>query len=99
MKWVKGHDGIQGNKGSDALEKQGANKQNPDPLDLVIPRDFNIPGAKLPTLTQATMYKGILERRKSEPHNTTEKNLKLTHRAIKRITRNSEMNAMIWQST
>jgi len=99
MKWVKGHNGIQGNKGSDALAKQGANKWNPDPLDLAIPRDFDIPGAKLPTLTQATVYKGILERRKSEPHNTTEKNLKLTHRAIKRITGNSEMNAAIWQST
>jgi len=99
LKWVKGHDGIQGNKGSNALVKQGANKQNPDPLDLVIPRDFNIPGAKLPTLTQATVYKGILERRKSEPCNTTKKTLKLTHRAIKRITGNSETNTAIWQST
>ena len=26
MKWVKGHNGVQGNKGSDALAKQGANK-------------------------------------------------------------------------
>ena len=99
LKWVKGHDGIQGNEGSDALAKQGANKWNPDPLDLAIPRDFDIPGVKLPTLTQATAYKGILERRKSEPCNTIEKNLKLTHRAIKRITGNSETNTAIWQST
>ena len=31
--------------------------------------------------------------------NTTEKNLKLAHRAIKRITGNSEMNTAIWRST
>jgi len=48
---------------------------------------------------QATTYKGILEKRELEPHNTTKKNLKLTHTAIKRITGNSEMNAMIWQGT
>ena len=99
MKWVKGHDGIRGNEGSDALAKQGANKRIPDPLDLAIPIDFDVPGAKLSSLTQATAYKGILEKRKSVPRNTTEKNLKLAHRAIKRITGNSETNATIWRST
>jgi len=99
MKWVKGHNRIRGNEGSDALVKQGANKQNPDPLDLTIPIDFDVPGVKLSSLTPVTAYKGILEKRKSEPCNTTEKNLKLTHRAIKRITGNSETNAAIWRST
>jgi len=66
LKWVKGHNGIQGNEGSDVLVKQGANKRNTDPLNLDIPKEFDVQGAKLSTLTQATAYKGILERKKAE---------------------------------
>ena len=51
MQWVKGHDGNPGNEGSDALAKQGANKRRPDPLNLEVPTDFDVQGAKLPTLT------------------------------------------------
>jgi len=99
MKWVKGHDGIQGNEGSDALAKQGANKRTPDLLNLEIPIDFDIQGVKLSTLTQATAYKGILEQKKSEPRKTSKKNLNLTHIAIKRVTSESETNAAIWLNT
>jgi len=67
LKWVKGHNGTQGNEGSDVLAKQGANKQNPNPLNLDIPKEFDVQGAKLFSLTQATAYKGILERKKAEP--------------------------------
>jgi len=99
LQWVKGHNRVQGNKGSDALAKQGANKQTPDPLNLEIPKDFDVQGAKLPTLTQATAYKGILERKHTEPQKTSEKNLRLIHMAIKRMTKEVETNAAIWQST
>jgi len=99
LKWVKGHNGTQGNEGSDALVKQGANKQNPNPLNLDIPKEFNVQGAKLFTLTQATAYKGILERKKAELRKTSKKNLRLTCTAIKRITKKIETNATIWQST
>jgi ribonuclease HI len=99
MQWVKGHDGILGNEGSDALAKQGANKRHPDPLDLEIPAEFDIQGAKLPTLTQATAYRGILQQWQHEPRRTSEKNLQLSCTAIKRITGMIETNATIWQST
>ena len=99
MQWVKGHDGIQGNEGSDALAKQGANKRHPDPLNLEILTEFDVQGAKLPTLTQATAYRGILERKEPEPRNTTEKHLQLARMAIKRITGEVETNAAIWRST
>ena len=66
MQWVKGHDGNPGNEASDELAKQGANKRFPDPLNLEIPEEYDIRGAKLPTLTQATTYKGILERKQHE---------------------------------
>jgi len=99
MKWVKGHDGVQRNEGSDALAKQGANKQTPDTLNLEIPPEFDVQGVKLPTLTQVTAYKGILERRESEQYKTTEKNMKLTRTAIKRITGEAETDATIWLNT
>jgi len=61
MQWVKGHNRNEGNEGSNALAKQGTNKQQPDLLNLDIPKELDIQGAKLSTLTQATAYKGILE--------------------------------------
>ena len=99
LRWVKGHDGIEGNEGSDALAKQGANKRHPDPMNLEIPEDFDIQGAKLPTLTQATAYKGILERKQPEPRNTTEKNIRLTRTAIKGVTGEIETDNAIWKGT
>jgi len=54
-----------GNEESDRLAKLGANKQDPDKLDLEIPPEFNIQGAKLATLMQAMAYKGTLERKKT----------------------------------
>ena len=99
MQWVKGHNGDPGNKGSNTLAKQGANKRYPDTLNLEIPEEFDVQGAKLTTLTQATAYKGILEHKQNEPRNTTEKYLQLTQTAIKRITGEIETNATIWKNT
>jgi len=99
MQWVKGHNGNQGNEGSDALAKQGANKQRPDILNLEIPKDLDIHGAKLPMLTQATAYRGILERKQPEPRNTSEKIIQLTRIAVRRVTGEAETNAAIWLST
>jgi hypothetical protein len=98
MQWVKGHDRNQGNKGSDVLAKLGVNKRIPDPLNLEIPKDFDVQGAKLPTLMQVTAYKGILEQKQPEPRNTSERNLQLTRMAIKRITGEVETNAAIWRN-
>ena len=62
FQWVKGHNGDEGNEGSDALAKEGADKAEPDPLNLDIPKEFDLQGAKLATLTQALAYKGIKEK-------------------------------------
>ena len=98
LQWVKGHDGIQGNEGSDALAKLGANKEHPDPMNLEIPLDFDIQGAKLSTLTQAVAYKGILEQKQPDPRQTTTRNLRLTRMAIKRVTGGLETDAAIWKN-
>ena len=78
FQWVKGHNGTIGNKESDHLAKQGANKNNPDTLDLTIPMEFDLSGAKLATLTQAKAYKGIQQLKNRGPRMSTTRNIQLT---------------------
>jgi ribonuclease HI len=47
LRWVKGHNGITGNEESDQLAQVGAKKEREDELDLEIPMEFNIQGAKI----------------------------------------------------
>ncbi|KAH9979836.1 hypothetical protein BJV74DRAFT_779754, partial [Russula compacta] len=56
--WIKGHEGVLGNEESDKLVKEGANKDALDLLDMQIPKEFNLQGAKLITINQATAYQG-----------------------------------------
>jgi len=56
FKWVKGHEGNIGNKESDKLAKEGAEKEIPDRLNLNIAEELDIQGAKLAALNQATTY-------------------------------------------
>ena len=44
--WVKAHRGTLGNKESDKLAKEGAEKDRPDTLDLQIPPEFDLQGSK-----------------------------------------------------
>ena len=96
---MKGHNGTEGNEESDRLAKLGANKDTPDELNLKIPSEFDIQGAKLATLTQAMAYRGILERKKPELRNSTKNNLRLTRDAILQTTNEDKTEATIWNST
>jgi ribonuclease HI len=98
LQWVKGHNWTLGNEESDRLAKEGATKQNPDRLDLEIPAEFDIQGAKLSTLTQAKAYRGILEKKDVTTRNTTKNNLQLTRDAITNLTGKNETDATIWRS-
>jgi len=42
FQWVKGHDGVEGNKQCDWLAKEGAANPTPADLDLNIPDNFNV---------------------------------------------------------
>jgi ribonuclease HI len=99
FKWVKGHEGVEGNEMSDRLAKEGANKPLPDILDLSVPDVFNVQGAKLTSLTQSTAYKGIRESKPPPARQTSSDNIRMAMEAIERYTRNTETEATIWTST
>jgi ribonuclease HI len=67
FKWVKGHDGNLGNEQSDQLTKEGASKPEEDILLLKIPKEFDLQGAKLATITQSIVYQGIREHQTHTP--------------------------------
>jgi ribonuclease HI len=99
FQWVKGHDGNHGNEACDQLAKEGANKLEPDIISLDIPKEFNLQGAKLSTLTQAMAYKGICERKPQRERPATNLNLQRTKDAIYAFNGEKETNEAIWQGT
>ena len=98
FQWVKGHEGNLGNEESDRLAKEGAGKNAPDNLDLDIPREFDLQGAKLITLTQSIAYKGIQERKPPYTRQTTEDNLQRARDAINAYAGTMETSESLWLS-
>jgi ribonuclease HI len=56
FKWIKGHNGDQGNEECNHLTKTGANKPHADILDLEVPTMFDLQGAKLLAINQVIAY-------------------------------------------
>lgn len=96
FKWVKGHSGEIGNEMSDQLAKQGADKEVPDQILLDIPANFDLQGAKLATITQATAYRGICENKKRTPRRTTNISLDKIGNDIDRTTGSQVTDEAIW---
>ena len=99
FQWVKGHEGDQGNEESNRLAKEGAEKNEPDHLDWEIPKEFDLQGAKLSALTQATAYKGILEKKPPKTRRSTTTNLQRAKQAITDYNGEQETDETIWKNT
>ncbi|KAF8869204.1 hypothetical protein CPB85DRAFT_1241638 [Mucidula mucida] len=59
LEWVKGHSGDRGNEGADELAGSASRRDIPDIVDLTIPPELWMRGAKLKALTQTSAYKII----------------------------------------
>ncbi|KAH9986337.1 ribonuclease H-like protein [Russula compacta] len=96
--WVKGHNRTQGNEESDRLAKQGEEKDHPDQLDLSIPDEFNIQGAKLKTLTQAIAYRSIMDSKPNPPRPSSAENIQIAQTALTTINGTQETAETVWLS-
>ncbi|GJE94639.1 transposon TX1 uncharacterized protein [Phanerochaete sordida] len=100
IKWVKGHAGDEGNEGADRAAGDGARlpPANPAPDTRVDPR-YNLTGARLSTLTQATAYAGIRLRKAKPTRPAAEMHLEIVRAAVHgTITPRLPTDGSIWLS-
>lgn len=86
FKWVKGHSGNEGNKRVDKKAEEGANKEVDKEVDLTIPKEYMLEGAKLNKLTQKLAYLHVLEQKQIKAWTPTgERNMNKTRQQIKEM--------------
>ena len=94
--WTKGHNGTLGNEESDRLAKEGAMKDVPERINIQIPTEFDLQGAKLATIDQVTAYQGIRQSRTKPPRPDAQENLQTTREALEQLNGTKETNPTIW---
>ena len=86
LKWIKGHSGDEGNEYTDKKAEEGANKEKEDTIDLKVPKDYELEGAKLNKLTQKLAYMHVQEQKQIKALTPTgEKNMEETRKQIEEM--------------
>ncbi|KAJ7847171.1 hypothetical protein B0H13DRAFT_1907416 [Mycena leptocephala] len=80
------------------LARDGSEKEVHDIIDMQVRPDFQLSGAKLSTLTQATAYRVIKELRETVHRKSTDENIRVTQEAVKLLYKKTPTAAAIWKS-
>ena len=99
FKWVRGHNGTQGNEEADKLAAIGVNKTIPDEIDLSIPLDFRPTGLKLMKTTQASAYAFISNKNKIPIKRKTEILLDQIRANLEEINSLAPSDRAIWSGS
>ncbi|KAJ6596403.1 hypothetical protein DFH09DRAFT_894212, partial [Mycena vulgaris] len=81
------------------LAREGCHRQEVNNISLEVKRSLQLRGAKLSTLTQATVYAGIKELRASVTRKASDNNVKQVTLAIRTEFNLFPSTAQVWKST
>ncbi|KAL0566859.1 hypothetical protein V5O48_015140, partial [Marasmius crinis-equi] len=105
FEWVKGHAGIEGNEEADELANAGRQKTAPDLIDMTVPPELHLSGAKLNALTQSLATRAIKESKstttayqEARDRKKTEKHVLKAQKAIRRNTGKPASQNQVWKS-
>ncbi|KAJ7628043.1 hypothetical protein DFH06DRAFT_1006518 [Mycena polygramma] len=101
FRWVKGHNGNTLNEGADKLANEGANRPSGFPINLTIPPDLKLTGAKLSVMTQSLAYQAIRQVVMNDFYKSrrrTEINIDRTKAEIEATFGRVPTEARIWKS-